>query len=154
MPWLVVLLVILAVAIGVYFYLKNETSRLVLLMGNSGTGKTKIFKLLKAKKFNTVTSIEPNTYQTGDLKIIDLPGHAKLKFHRDSLVEKATCIFYFAIPGDDQFTEDLEDILCTCNCPVYFVGSTEFTEPRLIQIEDPLPILRKLLPLDNKEHNG
>ncbi|XP_006822972.1 signal recognition particle receptor subunit beta-like [Saccoglossus kowalevskii] len=96
---------------------RKNTRRGVLLVGLCDSGKTLLFsKLTSGKYVMTQTSIKENsgTYKLqgekkGVLKILDLPGHERLRNHKiDQFKDQARCIVFLV--DSVTFQKDIKEV--------------------------------------------
>nr|QBH73245.1 putative ARL3 [Franklinothrips vespiformis] len=93
---------------------RKSARRSVLLLGLCDAGKTRIWsQLIHGRHVGTHTSIKENIddYQTnkGMLKIVDIPGHERLRFRFLDQYKSATRAFIFVVDAL-TFQKDIRDV--------------------------------------------
>lgn len=128
MIWLVALLLLVVFVIVV----RKKKPGSALIVGPCGAGKTLLFERLQGEEVTeTVTSMRPNLGQLGDLRLVDYPGHYRLRNGLSEETKKATRVIFLVDGAATQAkpaAELLFGMLCQYQAakyrpPILFVGN-------------------------------
>jgi len=147
LTWLMVLagaylvLQVMQVAFGSLFKTRRQRGRLLLLLGQCGSGKTTLFFQLRDpnEEVRTVSSQKANRDKMliqqgqdggeplGPIEVVDCPGHLRMRGRQLSYMQEARCIVYVIDAEDKQRLKDVAEHL-------YEI----LTHPDVIQLHIPI----------------